>query len=245
MTDNYIFGIRSVIETIKSGKEIERILVKKGLQGELIAELLDLIKKQNIPTQFVPIEKIDKISHKNHQGVIAFLSSITYSNIEEIVPQLFEDGKNPFILILDSITDVRNFGAICRTAECAGVHAIVIPTKGAAQINADAVKTSAGALNYLPVCRVNSLISTIKFLKNSGLRVFAATEKAKEMYYQSNFCDPIAVILGSEEFGVSPEVLKSSDYLVKIPVLGKISSLNVSVAASVILFEAVKQRQNE
>jgi 23S rRNA (guanosine2251-2'-O)-methyltransferase len=245
MTDNYIFGIRSVIEAIKSGKEIDRILIKKGLQGDIFAELSGLIKEFNIPTQFVPIEKIDKVTRKNHQGIVAFLSEITYSNIEEIVPKLFEDGKVPFILILDGITDVRNFGAICRTAECAGIDAVIIPSKGAAQINADAVKTSAGALNYLPVCRVNSLHSTIKFLKNSGIRIIAATEKAQELYYKSNFNDPIAIVLGSEEFGVSPDVLKISDYLVKIPVFGKISSLNVSVAASIIIYEAVKQSKND
>jgi len=244
MTDNYIFGIHSVIEAIKSGKEIEKILVKKGLSGDLFAELLALIKKIDIPTQYVPIEKIDRVSRKNHQGVLAFLSSITYSNIEEIIPQLYEDGKTPFILILDSITDVRNFGAIIRTAECANVDAVIIPSKGAAQINADAIKTSSGALNYMPVCRVNNLISTIKFLKNSGIKVIAATERAQDYYYTHKFDEPVAIVLGSEDTGISSDVLKISDYLAKIPILGKISSLNVSVAASIFMYEVVKQRQN-
>lgn len=245
MSENYIFGIRSVIETIKSGKEIERILIKKGLKGELFSELNGLIKKHQIPTQFVPSEKIDRVTKKNHQGVIAYLSVVIYQNIEEIIPRLFEEGRNPFILILDQITDVRNFGAICRTAECAGVDAILIPEKGSAQINADAIKTSAGAINYLSICRVKNLVSTIKFLKNSGIRILAATEKAEEIYFKGNFADPIGIVLGSEEFGVSPEVLKISDYLIKIPILGKIQSLNVSVAASIVIYEAVKQRVNE
>jgi len=244
MEENYIFGIRAIIEAIKSGKEIDKIIVKKGLQGDLIGELLGFVKQLNIPLQFVPIEKINRITNKNHQGVIAYVSAITYYNIEEIIPNLFETGKIPFLLILDGITDVRNFGAITRTAECAGVDTIIIPNKGAAQINADAVKTSAGALNHIKVCRTNNLVKTVKYLKESGIRVIAATEKTNDLYFTQNFKDPVAIILGSEEFGISPEMLKVADYLAKIPILGKISSLNVSVAASIFIYETVKQRQN-
>jgi len=244
MEENYIFGIRAIIEAIKSEKEIEKIIIKKGLHGDIISELMGLIRKLNIPIQFVPIEKIDRVTKKNHQGVLAYISPINYYNIEEIIPDLFETGKNPFILILDGITDVRNFGAITRTAECAGVNTIIIPTKGAAQINADAIKTSAGALNHIKVCRSVNLVKTVKYLKESGIRVIAATEKTNDLYFNYNLKDPIAIILGSEEFGISPDMLKYADYLAKIPILGKISSLNVSVAASIFIYEVVKQRQD-
>ena len=240
--ENCIFGIRAVIEAIKSDKEIDKILVKRGLENELAKELFSVIKEYNVPMQYVPIQKIDSITRKNHQGVLAFISEINYFNIEEIIPKLYEDGKNPLILILDNITDVRNFGAIARTAECSGVHAIVIPAKGAAQVNADAIKTSAGALLSIPVCRVNKLSETVKFLKNSGVKVVAASEKSNNTYFQVNYSGPIAIILGSEETGILKELLVAADDLAKIPIFGKIESLNVSVAASVLLYEVVRQR---
>jgi 23S rRNA (guanosine2251-2'-O)-methyltransferase len=239
---DYIFGIRAIEEAIKSGKEIDKIFIRKGLSGDLFQAFFTLVRENNVPFQYVPPEKLDRITRKNHQGVIAFLSSITYQNIESIIPTLYEEGKTPFILILDGITDVRNMGAIARSAECSGAHAIIIPEKGSAQINADAIKTSAGALHHIPVCRVKSLSAALKFLKESGLFVAAATEKANEIYFHTDFNKPLAIILGSEESGISDELLKRSDVLIKIPLLGNIGSLNVSAAASAIVFEIVRQR---
>ncbi|MBI5219396.1 MAG: 23S rRNA (guanosine(2251)-2'-O)-methyltransferase RlmB [Bacteroidia bacterium] len=239
---NIIFGIRAVIEAIKSGKEIDRVLIKKGSQGDLIYELMQLIRKEQVPYQFVPIEKINSISTRNHQGVIAFTSQIGFRNIEEIIPALFEEGKTPLILILDQITDVRNFGAISRTAECAGADAIIVPDRGSAQINSDAVKTSAGALHLIPVCRTDNLVNTVRFLKNSGLQIIAATEKTSLLYHKADYSIPTAILLGSEEKGISPDLLKTADKIVRIPLKGKIESLNVSVVNGILLFEAVKQR---
>lgn len=239
---DFIFGIRAIIEAIRSGKEIDKVLIRKGLSGELFQELFAEIKNSGILFSHVPPEKLDRITRKNHQGVIAFISPISYDSIESIIPGLYERGKTPFILILDSITDVRNIGAIARTAECAGVDAIIVPEKGSAQINADAVKTSAGAINYIPFCRAKSLVNTVKFLKDSGLQVFAATEKATQNYFTSNLKEPLALIMGAEDIGISPDLLRIADYLVRIPTLGRIESLNVSAAASVLIYEVVKQR---
>lgn len=237
-----VFGIRAVIEAIKSDKEIDRVLLKKGLQGELFYELLALLKDYHVPFQFVPIEKINSISTKNHQGAVAFVSQVGFRNIEEIVPMLFEEGKTPLILVLDQITDVRNFGAIARTAECAGVDAIVLPDKGSAQINSDAIKTSAGALHLIPVCRSANLLQTLSFLKGSGLQIIAATEKSSSDFFKADFTLPTVIIMGSEDQGISSEILKLADYRVRIPIKGKIESLNVSVATGVLLYEAIRQR---
>ena len=241
---DYIFGIHSVIEAVNSGKEIERVLIRKGLQGDQNHKLFDLIHRLNIPMQTVPVEKLDRITRKNHQGVIAFISPITYSNIEEIIPRLFEEGKNPLIIILDQITDVRNFGAITRSAEVAGVNAIIIPEKGAAQVNSDAVQTSAGALHIIPVCRSRNLAQTVKYLKNSGLKIVAATEKGQKFYDDINMKDPLAIIMGSEDFGIEANLLKVADEWIKIPQYGKIGSLNVSVAAGIVIYEAIRQRRH-
>lgn len=239
---DYIFGIRAVIEAIESGKEIEKLLVKRGLGGELWQELATLVREHSIPMQQVPVERINRVTRKNHQGVVAFISPITFQPIEEIIPRLFEEGKNPLVLVLDKVSDVRNFGAIARSAEVAGAHAIVIPEKGAAQINADAIKTSAGALHIIPVCRVKNLQKTVKFLKDSGLYLAAATEKGKKNYFEADLTSPLAIVMGAEDRGIEPELLRITDEWVKIPQLGEIDSLNVSVAASVLLFDAVRQR---
>lgn len=239
---DYIFGMHTIIEAILSGKEIEKILVKKGLNGELYHELMDLVHQMQIPLQLVPVEKIDRVTRKNHQGVLAFISPIAYQNIEEIIPGLYEEGKVPLVLILDEVTDVRNFGAITRSAEVAGVHAIIIPEKGSAQINADAIKTSAGALHLIPVCRTKSLLSVVKYLKNSGLNIVAATDKGDKSYFDVNMKDPVAIILGSEDLGIQGDLLKVSDEWGKIPQFGQIKSLNVSVAAGIMVFEAIRQR---
>ena len=240
--ENFIYGLHPVAEAIKSGKEIDRIFFKKGLQGSFSAELLQLAKTHDIPFQFVPQEKLDRITRKNHQGIIAMISQISYQTLENLVQMVFEEGKNPLFLILDCITDVRNFGAICRTAECAGVHGIIIPMQGGAQINEEAVRTSAGALLRIPVCREKSLKSTATFLRESGIMLVAATEHAKETCFNADYSGPVAIIMGSEETGVSPELLRICDQMIKIPMQGEISSLNVSVAAGVLLFEVVRQR---
>lgn len=240
--ENFIYGLHPVTEAIKSGKEIDRILFRKGLQGAFSAELLQLARSYEIPFQFVPPEKLDRITRKNHQGVIAMVSQISYQTLENLVPMVFEEGKNPLFLILDGITDVRNFGAIGRTAECAGVHAIIIPMQGSAQINEEAVRTSAGALLRIPVCREKSLKATVKFLKESGILLVAASERSQTTCFDENYLEPLAIIMGSEETGISPELLRSCDQIVKIPMQGEISSLNVSVAAGVLLFEVVRQR---
>ncbi|MFC2096399.1 23S rRNA (guanosine(2251)-2'-O)-methyltransferase RlmB [Bacteroidota bacterium] len=241
---DFIFGIRAVIEAIKSGKQIDKLMIRAGLKGELFYELMELVKDMQISTQYVPNERINRVTMKNHQGVLAFISPIEFQNIENILPTLYEKGKTPLIVILDKVTDVRNFGAITRTAECANVDAIIIPEKGSAQISADAVKTSAGALLKIPVCRVKSLSKTIKYLKDSGIQVVAATEKADNLYYKVDFTIPTAILMGAEDKGVDMEYLRVADQMVKIPILGEIESLNVSVAASIFIYEAVKQRMN-
>src|SRR5690554_3426606 len=209
-----IFGIRAVIEAIEAGKDIDRVLIKRELSGELIGELQRLIREYDIPMQRVPVERIDRITRKNHQGVIAFTSAVTYQKLENIIPLLYEEGKNPFIIVLDGLTDVRNFGAIARTCEVAGVDAIVIPSRGSVSVNADAIKTSAGALHTIPVCRENSLKEAILFLKNSGVKVVAATEKAAAYYTGSDLTVPVAIVMGAEDTGVASEYLRISDELV-------------------------------
>lgn len=237
-----IFGIRTLIEAIQEGKEIDKVFIQKGLKGDLYPELYELIKERNVPYSLVPIEKLNRFTRKNHQGVVAFISSITYHNIEQLIPVLYEEGKTPFILVLDRVTDVRNFGALARTAECAGVDAILIPARGGAAINADAVKTSAGALHKIPVCRAKYLQDDLKFLKESGLKIIGVSEKAEKTYFEETYKEPIALVMGSEEDGISDAYLPLLDAFVKIPMTGSIASLNVSVAGGILMFEASKQR---
>lgn len=240
-----VYGIRPVIEAIDSGKEAEKVMILKGTRSDTFAELMKLLKDRSVPYQFVPIEKLNRLTRKNHQGVVAFISPVVFYQIEDILPGIYEQGKTPFILILDKITDVRNFGAIVRTAECAGVDAVVIPSKNSAQLNSGTVKSSAGAIFKVPICRSDNLKITLDFLQQSGLRLIAATEKADELFYGADFNGPIALIMGSEGEGISAEYLKKADLEVKIPLIGEIESLNVSVAAGVLLYEAVRQRMEE
>lgn len=237
-----IFGIRAVIEAVEAGKEIDKVLVKRELSGDLFKELSSVLSAHNIQTQKVPMERLNRFTRKNHQGVIAFLSAITYESIEDIVPFLYEQGKNPFILVLDGLTDVRNFGAIARTCEVAGVDAIVIPARGSVTVNADAVKTSAGALLKIPVCKEQNLNQAIQFLRNSGIKVVAATERGAENYTEVDYSGPVAIVMGAEDTGVSNENLRICDNLVKIPQFGTIGSLNVSVAAGVLIYEVIRQK---
>lgn len=240
---DFIFGTRAVIEAIQAGKEFEKILIRKDLQNELVQELYDALKGSSIPVQKVPEPKLNKISRKNHQGVIAWISPIVYQDIEDILPTLFEEGKNPFILILDGITDVRNLGALARTAEGAGVDAIVVPAKGGAAVTADAVKTSAGALHRIPVCRAENLLKAAQFVKNSGCKLASASEKSVKDYHQHELDGPIAIVMGAEDTGVSTVISRISDCHLRIPMLGSIESLNVSVAGGILMYEVVKQRQ--
>lgn len=237
-----IFGIRATIEAVQSGKEIDKLLIKRDLQGDLVKALYVLLKERNIRFQLVPQERLDRITRKNHQGVIAFISAVTYHRLEDIIPFVFEQGKDPFIMLLDGITDVRNFGAIARTCECAGVHAIVIPPKESVSVNADAMKTSAGALNVIPVCKEKSVNQAIRFLKDSGVKVIAASERAAKNYTEIAYTGPVAIVMGAEDRGVSAENLRICDEIVKIPQFGTIGSLNVSVAASILVYEGVRQR---
>jgi 23S rRNA (guanosine2251-2'-O)-methyltransferase len=231
------------MEALKSGKEIEKIMIQKGLRGEGFQQLHTLMREMEIPIQFVPLEKLDRMTRQNHQGVVAMISEITYQKIEAILPFTYEQGKVPLVLVLDHITDVRNLGAIARTAECSGVDAILIPEKGSAQVNQDAIKTSAGALYKVPVCRYHSAKESVMFLKNSGLKIIAATEKANLDYTDVDMIQPLGLIFGSEESGISAELLGMADELIQIPVMGEIQSLNVSVAAGVILYEILRQRK--
>ena len=239
---NYIFGIRPIIEAIESGKTIDKLFIQKGLHNDLFSILWKIVRLKRINYKHVPIEKINRLTKKNHQGVFAFISPIDFFKIEDIIPEIYESGKNPIIIILDKITDVRNFGAISRTAECAGVDAILLPEKNSAAINADAMKTSAGALMKIPICRTWNLKQSITFLKQSGLQIIGCSEKANQDMYEIDFHKPTAIIIGSEEDGISDEYLKLCDRRSRIKTFGKISSLNASVAAGIIIYEAIRQR---
>jgi 23S rRNA (guanosine2251-2'-O)-methyltransferase len=241
---NFIFGIHPVIEALKSEKDVEKVFIQKGISPSIFKELRGLMGKREIPFQFVPQEKLNRRTSKTHQGVIAFVTDIKFQEIENILPVLFEKGKVPLLLVLDRITDVRNFGAICRTAECCGVDAVIVPSRGAAQINSDSIKTSAGALHKIAVCRSQNLKTTLAYLSESGLKIVACTEKTEMIYTGLDYTQPIAIIMGSEDEGISGEYLKLSDARAKIPLLGEIGSLNVSVACGVILYEVIRQRMN-
>lgn len=243
--NEYIFGLRPVIEAIEAGKEIDKLLVKKDLSGDLSKELLDVARSHGVLVQRVPVQRIDRITRKNHQGVLAILSAVTYYSLDTLVPQLYEEGVNPFVVVLDGVTDVRNFGAIARTCECAGVNAIIIPERNSVSVNADAVKTSAGALNYIPVCREHNLVGAVKFLRDSGYKIVGTSDKNSSNYTQCDYTQPVALVLGSEDTGISPEVMKLCDNRVVIPEFGQINSLNVSVAAGVMIYEVVRQRLND
>jgi 23S rRNA (guanosine2251-2'-O)-methyltransferase len=240
-----IYGTRAVIEAIRAGKQIEKILVQTGLNNDLIRELASAAREKNLPITYVPIEKLNRLysNAKNHQGVICVLSAITYSSLNDLIDFAYSEGREPFFIILDRITDVRNFGAIARTAECAGVEGIIIGDKGNAPITSDAMKTSAGALNHLPVCREPDLKKSIQFLRDNGVMIVACTEKAEKNIYDVKFDRPVALIMGSEEDGISDDLLKESDELVKIPIKGKIESLNVSVATGIAIYEVVRQKK--
>lgn len=237
-----IYGTRAILEALEKGKELEKILIHRGHESLQVGEIIKLAYEHKVPYQFVPREKFHLMGDSNHQGVLAFLSPIHYQPVEEIVAATYEKGEIPLILVLDRVTDVRNFGAICRSALAASVHAVVIPDRGSARLNEDAVKTSAGALLTIPVCRSFNMKLTLEYLKDSGLQLIACTEKTDTLIADLDYTAPTAIIMGSEEDGISDEYLKKCDVRAKIPMLNQMGSLNVSVACGIILYEAGKQR---
>ena len=237
-----IYGLRTVIEAIHAGKTIDKVFVQKGLRGELFQELESLLRKEGINTSYVPIEKLNRLTKNNHQGVVANISPIEFHDLDNLVLNVIESGKTPLFLLLDQISDVRNFGAIIRTAECTGVDGIIIQKKGGAPVNADTIKTSAGAVFKVPLCKVDHIKDGLFHLQASGIKIIAATEKTDNTIYDVSFKEPCAIIMGSEGKGINPSVLKLVDAKAKLPLLGEIDSLNVSVACGAFLYEAVRQR---
>lgn len=237
-----VFGIHPILEGLKSGENFDKLLILNSLRTTQAKEIMKLARDNGISINKVPQQKLDRITRKNHQGIIGFIAPIEFHSIENILPEVFTQGKAPFILILDRISDVRNFGAIVRTAECAGVDAIIIPKKGSAQINGETIKTSTGAIFNIPICKVSGIDSIIPFLKESGIHLVACTEKSDVNYTKIDYTIPIGVILGSEESGIAISNITKSDSTVKLPLEGKTKSLNVSVAAGVIMYEVIRQR---
>ncbi|MCX7547877.1 23S rRNA (guanosine(2251)-2'-O)-methyltransferase RlmB [Xanthomarina sp. F1114] len=238
-----IFGLRAIIEAINSGETIEKVFLQKGLHGDLYNELDTLVRKKNISSSYVPVEKLNRLTDKNHQGAIAQISPVSFHDIEDLVLNVIESGQTPLFLLLDQISDVRNFGAIIRTAECTGVHGIIIQKKGGAPVNGDTIKTSAGAVFKVPLCKVDHIKDAMFYLQASGIKVIAATEKTENTIYDVSFTEPCAIIMGSEGRGINPSVLKLVDDKAKLPLLGDIESLNVSVACGVMLYEVLRQRR--
>ncbi|HIW52386.1 MAG TPA: 23S rRNA (guanosine(2251)-2'-O)-methyltransferase RlmB [Candidatus Alistipes excrementipullorum] len=239
--DNIIFGIRPVVEAIESHKQIEKLYIKRGAEGQLMNELKDLCLRHHIHTQEVPVEKLNRLTRGNHQGVVAQIAAIEYVGLDDILERVPED-ETPLIVVFDGVTDVRNFGGIARSAECAGAHGLITSLKSSAPVNADAVKASAGALNVIPVCRVGSIRNTLKTLQAQGFQIVAATEKSRKLLYDADFRRPTAIVMGAEDKGISKEVLKLCDEQLAIPLIGHIESLNVAAAAAIMLFEVVRQR---
>lgn len=240
---DYIFGIRPVMEALEASKSIDKILVKREMNGELVKELLLQAKHNDVPVQKVPEEKLNRITRKNHQGVVAIISPVRYYNLDNLIAALYEEGKTPLAVVLDGVTDARNFGAIARSAECAGADFILIPEKGSASVTSDSVRASAGALFHIPVCREKELSGSLITLKENGFKIVGASEKSNCNYTEIDFKVPVAIVMGAEDTGISNDVLKKCDDLAAIPILGKVGSLNVSVASAVILYEAVRQRR--
>ncbi len=241
MDNNLIFGIRPVVEAIEARREIEKLYIRKGAEGQLMNELRDLCLRHRVRVQEVPVEKLNRLVRGNHQGVVAQIAAIAYVQLEDILERV-PDDETPLVVVFDGVTDVRNFGAIARSAECAGAHGLIAPLKNSAPVNAEAIRASAGALTTIPVCRVGSIRNTLKALQAEGFQVVAATEKSRKLLYDADLRRPTALVMGAEETGISKEVLKLCDEQLAIPLIGRIESLNVSAAAAVMLFEVVRQR---
>jgi 23S rRNA (guanosine2251-2'-O)-methyltransferase len=242
MNEELIYGMHPVLEAIAAGKEIDRIFVQQGLRGAAFQDLWAAIKEHQLAFKYVPVEKLNRLTRKNHQGVIAFVSQVEYQLLDEIVPMVYERGETPLLLALDRVTDVRNAGAIARSIECVGGHCLIMSEKNAAPMNGDAVKSSAGALLRLPVCREKSMVRSLETLAQAGLQIIGITEKAAQTLDEIDFTLPSVLVMGSEEDGISPEVLRTCHVRAKIPMVGHVASLNVSVAAGMALYEALRQR---
>lgn len=237
-----VYGTRAVMEAARSGRQLERVFLQTGVTNDLMKELVHTLKERKVPYSWVPAEKLNRLTTKNHQGAVALISAVQYADLQAVIDHAYANGRAPFLLLLDRITDVRNFGAVARTCECLGLDAIVLEEKGNAPVTADAVKTSAGALNHLPVCKVSSLKQTMRNLRDNGILVVACTEKATESLFQADLSGPLALVLGSEEDGIADALLKEADRMLNIPIQGKVASLNVSVAAGIAMYEGVRQR---
>jgi 23S rRNA (guanosine2251-2'-O)-methyltransferase len=240
--EHLIFGIRAIIEAIQAGKEVDKVFVQKEISGELMKDLMKVLKRGNINFSYVPIEKLNRLTPNNHQGAVASISPIGFMDLEHLVESTIESGKTPLFLILDQISDARNFGAIIRTAECTGVNGIIVQKAGSAPVNGDTVKTSAGAVFNIPICKVEHIKDAIFYLQGSGIQTVAATEKTDENLYDIDLSVGTAIIMGSEERGINPSVLKIVDHKAKLPMFGSIGSLNVSVACGAFLYEVIRQR---
>lgn len=241
MDNNIVFGIRPVAEAIESGKQIDRLYLRKGAEGQLMNELRDLALRHRLRVQEVPVEKLNRLVRGNHQGAVAQIAPIEYVELNDILERV-PDDETPLIVLFDGVTDVRNFGGIARSAECAGAHGLITPLKNSAPVNAEAMRSSAGALSRIPVCRVGSVRNTVKALQAEGFQAVAATEKSRKLIYDADLRKPTVIIMGSEDTGISKEVLKLCDEQLAIPMIGAVESLNVSAAAAVMLFETVRQR---
>ena len=239
--NNILFGLRPIIEAIEAGRPLEKVYLKKGAEGVLLSELSELCRSRRIYVQWVPVEKLNRLTRSNHQGAVALTSAIDYADVHDMLAAIPED-ETPLVVVFDGVTDVRNFGAIARSAECAGAHGLIIPIKNSAPVNAESMKSSAGALSLIPVSRVGSIRNTLKMLRAEGLQIVAATEKSNTLLFEADLDRPTAIVMGSEDTGISKEVLKLCDEQLAIPIVGGIESLNVSAAAAVMLFEAVRQR---
>lgn len=240
--EQQIFGIRAIIEAVQAGKEIDKVFVQKDLQGDLMKELLKVLKQNGVNFSYVPVEKLNRLGNRNHQGAVASISPISFADLDELIATLLEENKKPLFIVLDGISDARNFGAIIRTAECTGVNGIIIPKQGSAPVNGDTVKTSAGAVFNIPICKVDHVKDAVFHLQSCGIKTVAATEKTNNNIYDVDFTEPVAIVMGSEDKGVNPSVLKVVDEKAKLPMFGTISSLNVSVACGAFLYEVVRQR---
>ncbi|UOK43700.1 MULTISPECIES: 23S rRNA (guanosine(2251)-2'-O)-methyltransferase RlmB [Flavobacterium] len=240
--ENLIFGIRAIIEAINAGKEVDKVFIQKDAQGDLMQDLMKTMKKNNINFSYVPVEKLNRLTSNNHQGAVATIAPISFISLETMVENVIESGKKPLFLILDQLSDARNFGAIIRTAECTGVDGIIVQKQGSAPVNGDTVKTSAGAVFNVPICKVDHIKDAIFYLQGSGIKTVAATEKTEQNIYDIDFSEPVAIIMGSEDRGVNPSVLKIVDEKAKLPMFGSIGSLNVSVACGAFLYETIRQR---
>ena len=241
--ENQIFGIRAINEAIQAGKELDKVFLHKDAQGDLMRDLLKILKQHKVNFTYVPIEKLNRLTDKNHQGAVATIAPVSFYDLENLISSVSESGKTPLFLILDQISDARNFGAIIRTAECTGVNGIIIGKQGAAPVNGDTVKTSAGAVFNVPICKVEHIKDAIFYLQGSGIKTIAATEKTETSLYDLSLTEPLAIILGSEDRGVNPSVLKIVDEKAKLPMFGTIASLNVSVACGAFLYEVLRQRR--